>query len=105
MTLKSFVLIQSCYMPNYIVFVSMVHELHAMRIVFLLKSITPAWVTNTILFSLVIDCIHHHGSFEVLQAKVKCPLSVGPARSAPRALNKYYSARGGPINVYFMYIT
>ena len=49
--------------------------------------------------------IHHSGSFEVLQAKVKCHLSVGTARPVPRALNKHYSARGGPINVSFMYIT
>ena len=56
-------------------------------------------------FLLVIDYIHRSGSFEVLQAKVKCLLSVGSARPVPRALNKHYSARGGPINVSFMYTT
>ena len=76
-----------------------------MCIVCLLKEVTPAWVTNTFPFLLVIDYIHRSGSFEVLRAKVKCLLSVGPARPVPRALNKHYSARGGPINVSFMYIT
>ena len=83
----------------------MVFELHDMRIVCLLKAVTPAWVTNMVPFTLLIDYIHHSGSFEVLQAKVKCLLSVGPVRPVPRALNKYYSARGGLINVSFMYIT
>ena len=92
-------------MPIYIVLGSMVPELHDMRIVCLLKAVTPAWVTNTVSFTLLIDYIHHSGSFEVLQAKVECLLSVGPARPVPRALNKHYSARGGPINVSFMYIT
>ena len=32
-------------------------------------------------------------------------ISVGPARPVPRALNKHYSARGGPIIFSFMYIT
>ena len=41
MTLKLIVLIQSCYMPNYITLGSMVPELHAMRIVFLLRAVTP----------------------------------------------------------------
>ena len=76
-----------------------------MRIVCLLKEVTPAWVTNTFPFLLVIDYIHRSGSFEALRAKVKCLLSVRPARPVPRALNKHYSARGGPINVSFMYIT
>ena len=76
-----------------------------MRIFCLLETITPAWVTNTVSFLLVIDYIHHSGSFEVLQANVKCPSSVGPARPVPRALNKHYSARGGPNNVSFMYST
>ena len=49
----------------------MVPELHAMRIVCLLKAVTPAWVTNTVSFTLKIDYIHYSGSFEVLQAKVK----------------------------------
>ena len=83
----------------------MVFELHDMRIFCLLKAATPAWVTNTVSFTLVINYIHRSGSFEVLQAKVKCHLSVGLARPVPRALNKHYSARGGPINVSFMYIT
>ena len=64
-----------------------------------------AWVTNTIPFLVVIDYIRYSSSFEILQAKVKCLLSVGPARPAPRALNKHYSARGGSINVSFMYVT
>ena len=83
----------------------MVPELHDMRIICLLKTVTPAWVTSTVSFLLVIDYIHHSGSSDVLQAKVKCHLSVGLARPVPRALNKHYSARGGPINVSFMYIT
>ena len=83
----------------------MVPELHDMRIVCLLKAVNPAWVRNTVSFTLVINYIHHSGPFEVLQAKVKCHSSVGPARPVPRALNKHYSVRGGPINVSFMYIT
>ena len=83
----------------------MVFELHDMRMICLLKAATPAWVTNTVSFTLLIDYIHHSGSFEVLQAKVECLLSVGPARPVPSALNKHYSARGGPINVSFMYTT
>ena len=78
----------------------MVPELHDMRIVCLLKAVTPAWVTNTVSFTLKIDYIHYSGSFEILQAKVNVSY-----RSGPRALNKHYSARDGPINVSFMYIT
>ena len=53
---------------------TMVFELHDMRIVCLLqlRVVTPSWVTNTVSFLLVINYIHHSGSFEVLQAKVKC---------------------------------
>ena len=59
---------------------SMVPELlHAMRIVCLLKAVIPAWVTNSVSFTLKIDYIHHSDSFEVLQAKVNCLLLVGPA--------------------------
>ena len=74
----------------------MVPELHAMRIVCLFKALTPAWVTKTTSFTIAIDYTRYSGSFEILQAKVKCLLSVWP-------LNKHYSARGGPINVSFMY--
>ena len=105
MTLKLFVLIQSCYMPSHIILGSMVFELHDMRIVCLLKAVTPAWVTNTVPFLLPIDYIRYSGPFEVLQVKVKCLLSVGPARPVPRALNKHYSARGGPTHVSSMYIS
>ena len=83
----------------------MVTELHDMRIFCLLKAATAAWVINTIPFTIAINYIHHSGSFDILQAKVKCHLSVGPARPVPRALNKHYSARGEPIYVSFMYIT
>ena len=74
-----------------------------MRIVCLLKAVTPAWVTNKVPFLLVIDCIDHSCSFEILQARVKCLSSVGPVRPVPRALNKHYSARGEPIHLCFMY--
>ena len=80
----------------------MVFELHDMRIVCILKAATPAWVTNTVPYLVVIDYILYSGPFAVLQAKVKCHLSVGPARPVPRALNKHYSARGVSINVSFM---
>ena len=83
----------------------MVTELHDIRIFCLLKAATPAWVINTTPFTIAINYIHHSGSFDILQAKVKCHLSVGPARPVPRALNKHYSARGEPIYVSFMYIT
>ena len=83
----------------------MVAELHAVRTNCLLKAVTPAWATYTVPFLLVIDYIHCYGSFEVLQAKVKCHLSIAPARPVPRALTKHYSARGGPINVSLMNFT
>ena len=105
LTLKLFVPIQSCYMRSYIILGSIVFELHDMRMICLLKAVTPAWVRNTVSFTLQIDYTHYSGPFEVLQAKVKCLLSVGPVRPVPRALNKHYSARGGSINVSFMYIT
>ena len=81
----------------------MVSELQYMRIVCLLRAATPVWVKNTVPFTLKIDYIDHSGSFEILQAEVKCLLSVGPARPVPRALNK--PARGGSIHVSFMYFT
>ena len=68
-----------------------------------LSAVTPAWVTNTVSFLLVIDYTRFCDSFEVLQATVKCHLSVGPARPAPRVLSNDYFRRGGPINVSFMY--
>ena len=102
MTLKLFVLTQSCYMPSYIILGSTVPELHAMRMVCLLKAATPAWVTNTVSFLLAIDYIRYSSSFEILQAKIKCHLSIGPARPVSRALNKHYSARGESIKVSFM---
>ena len=83
----------------------MVFELHDMRMICLLKAATPAWVPNTVAFTLVINYAYYSGSFDILQAKAKYLLSVGPARPVPRALNKHYSARGGSINVSFMYIT
>ena len=83
----------------------MVFELHDLCIFCLLKAVIPAGVTNMFPFLLVINYIHHSGSFEVLEAEVKCHLSVGPARMVPRASNKHYSACAGPISVSFMYIT
>ena len=65
-------------MPSYIVLGSMVFELHDVRIVCLLKAITPAWVTNTVSFTLKIDYIHYSGSFEILQAKVNVFYRSGP---------------------------
>ena len=56
----------------------MVPELHDMRIVCLLKAVTPAWVTNTVSFMLKIDYIHYSGSFEILQAKVNIFYRSGP---------------------------
>ena len=84
-------------MPNYIILGTMVPELHAMQIVCLLKAVTASWVTNTDSFTLLIDYPRYCGSFEALQAKVKL-------RPVPRVLNKHYFARGGPIDVSFMYI-
>ena len=56
----------------------MVPELHDMRIVCLLKAVTPAWVTNTVSFTLKIDYIYYSGSFEILQAKVNVFYRSGP---------------------------
>ena len=92
-------------MSSYIPLGSILPELHDMRSVCLLKAATPEWVTNTVSFTLYIDYNHHSGSFDILQAKVKCHSSVGPARPVPHALNKHYSARGESINVSFMYFT
>ena len=65
----------------------MVPELHAMRIVCLLKAITPAWDTNTVPSSLVIDYTRCCDSFEILQAKVKC-FFIGRARETGPACLK-----------------
>ena len=105
MTLKLFILIQICYKLSQMVLESMVPRLQDMRPVCLLKAITPAWVTYTVSFTSAIDYTRYCGSFEVLQANVKCLLSVGPTCPVPRNSNKNYSTRGGPIIVSFMYIT
>ena len=85
------------YIPSYTVLGSMVLELHDMRTVYLLRAITPAWVTNAVPFLLVIDYTRFCGSFEILQDKVNCHSSIRLARPVPRALNKHFSARGGLI--------
>ena len=105
MTLKLYDRIQNCYLSSYAVLVSNVPELQARRIACLLKAVTPAWVTNTVPFLLVIDYIHRSGSFEVLQAKVNCHFSARPASPVAPALNKHYFTRGGLIIVSFMYFT
>ena len=74
-TLKIFVLIQSCYMPSYMVLGSRMPELNDKRMVCLLKTVIPGWVTNTVSFTLVFDYIRHCGSWKVLQAKIKCLVS------------------------------
>ena len=104
MTLKLFVLIQ-IFKSQVISSQDQWFALHAMRIVCLLKAVSPAWVTKTILIVLVINNIHHSGSFDVWQAKVKRHCSAEPASPVPRALNKRYSARGGPDKVSFVFIT
>ena len=86
MTLKLFVLIQSRHMPYYIILGSMVTELHDMRLVCLLKAVTPAWVTITASFLFLFDYIDHSGSFDVLQAKVKS--FIGRVRAAGPACLK-----------------
>ena len=65
-------------MPSDIVLGSMVFELHDVRIVCLLKAVTPAWVINTVSFTLIIDYINHSGLFEILQAKVNIVYRSGP---------------------------
>ena len=62
-----------------------------MRRVCVPKAVTSACVINTTSFTIAIDCIRYSDSFGILQAKVKCHLSVGPPRPVPRALNKQYS--------------
>ena len=102
MTLNLFALIQSCYMPSYMILGSTVPQLHVMRMVCLVKAVTSSWVSNTVLITLVIDYTRYCDSLEILQAKVKCLLLIEPARPVPRALNKHYSARPSPINVTFI---
>ena len=92
-TVMAFLPILRYHMPSYIALGSMVPELHDMRIVRSLKTVTPACVTKLVLFLLQIDCIRYHGSFEPLQVEVKFHLSVEPAG----ALNKLYSACAGPM--------
>ena len=70
---------------------------HDMRMIGLLKAVTLAWFTNTVLFTLIIN----HTRYDVLHTKVKCLSSVGPACLVPLALNKHYSAGHGPNNVFF----
>ena len=65
-------------MPSDIVLGSMVFELHDVRIVCLLKAVTPAWVINTVSFTLIIDYINHSGLFEILQAKFNIVYQSGP---------------------------
>ena len=91
--LKLIVLSQSCHMLCCIILVSMVPELHDMCIVRLLKAVTPAWVTNTVPFLLVVNYNHYSNSFEILKVQVESHVSVEPARPVPRVLNKHYSAR------------
>ena len=67
-------------MPSYTVLGSMVLELHDMRMVSFLEVVTPSWVTETESFTLVIDYPCFCGSLKLLQTKVKCQLSAGPAR-------------------------
>ena len=52
MTLKLFVFVQRYYMPSYIVLGPMISELHAMRMICLLREATPAWVRNMVSFTL-----------------------------------------------------
>ena len=97
MTLKLFVLIQSCHISIYMVLVSTILELHVMRTVCSLLV-----VRNRVSFTLTFDNTRFCGLFEVLQAKVNCLLSVGPAHPVPRALNEHYSL---PNNVSFNVFT
>ena len=64
----------------------------------------PAWVINTVPFAVAINYIRYSDLVDILQAKVKCHLLVGPAHPVPRVSNKHYSACNGPNNVSFMYI-
>ena len=57
--------------PSYKYFGSIVPDLHEMRIVCLLRAVTPGCVANTVSFALAIFYIRYNESFEVLQAKVK----------------------------------
>ena len=91
MALKLFVRIQSCYKPSYIILRSMVPELHALRMVCLLGAVAPAWVTNTVLFSLVVDFTRYFNPFDILQARVKCQLSVGPACLKQTLLREWWT--------------
>ena len=65
-------------MPSYIALGSKVPELHDMRIVCLLKAATPAWVTNTVPFTIAVNYIRYPNSFEILQAKVEVYYRSGP---------------------------
>ena len=80
----------------------MVPELHV-RMVCLLKAVTSHGLQIWVFFKLVIDYIRYCGSFEVLQAIVKCRLLVGSARPVPRSFPSLCALWA--IIVSFMYIT
>ena len=56
----------------------MVFELRDVHIVCLLKAVTPAWVTNTVPFTIAVNYIRYPNSFEILQAKVEVYYRSGP---------------------------
>ena len=74
----------------------MIAELNDLRMVCLLDAVTPGWFTNTVSFRLVIDYNRYCGSFEVLQAKAKCPFLPGSrvrfrvpkTNNTPRAMGR-----------------
>ena len=72
---------------------SMAPELNVVRMVSLLKAITPGWVTGTNLFTLVIDYNHYYDSFEELQANPQCFISAGLAYSPAYLKEKYIVAQ------------
>ena len=92
-------------MPTYILLGSIVSELHGLRMTFLLKAVTPKWVTKTVPFSLEINYIRFCDPFEILQAKFKFVFSAGPGCPVPSTLSKQSAARGKPVSVISIYLT
>ena len=82
-----------------------VSELHGLRTVCLLETVTSGWCTKTVQYLKRINYLRFCGPFDILQACVKRDLSTEPACPVPRTLNKQNAARVKPTSVSSIHIT
>ena len=82
----------------------MVSKLHGLRMVCLLKAVTPGWLMKTVPYAWATDHLHFCDLFEILQAKVKRAFAAGPACPVVRTLNKQSAARVEPTSVTSMHL-